>query len=486
MKEYSVFISYSRKDDVNYSRDTGIPSAIDQILKRFRKEGIKPWIDREGKYCGSAFQREIIEALDNSELVLFISSANSNNDESKFVFSEINAAFEKGMTILPLMLDDTPFNTKIGLVFPGIDRNEYYKDPQKGLNDLVENILKRLNEIRRKEKAAEEAAQAERLKIEAEKEKKRIEAEEKIRITKLESEIANIKKRITDYIEKQEACMRDLLAKEKDLNKSSKEYKDCPICNTSTFPLQADHCDICGWHFATPKELVSLEMQKTYDERLYVSKIIWNQKQQKNAEIESLKKDHEALITNIESITKEKEDYRTKYLESIENQKVQTKCKNEEISKLENRLNDTKNQLRQEQNKIKELSHKIEQSSQTIATTTNYPVAFLLVKEYDLTNVYCLYEGSNIFGSMQAKSDQRGYQMLVISDAQLNHKHFEINISREGKRFLFTTSPMNESCVLALNSHSNKIKSKTQIQINDMLFIGNVQMQLIDNFNKVI
>jgi hypothetical protein len=46
MKEYSVFISYSRKDDVNYSRDTGIPSAIDQILKRFRKEGIKPWIDR--------------------------------------------------------------------------------------------------------------------------------------------------------------------------------------------------------------------------------------------------------------------------------------------------------------------------------------------------------------------------------------------------------------------------------------------------------
>ena len=161
---------------------------------------------------------------------------------------------------------------------------------------MTDSIKKYIDDIAKKEREKAEAEEAERRRIEAEKERKRVEAEEKIRIAKLEKDIENIKKRIIDYVEKQQACMKDLLAKEKDLNISSVGVKECPVCQTSITDFGADYCDICGWHFATPKELVSPEMQKMYEERLHASQTIWIEKQQRKEEIKNLKKGRHKIL----------------------------------------------------------------------------------------------------------------------------------------------------------------------------------------------
>ena len=517
MKDYHVFISYSRDDDPDFANDEKSLSPISQILNRFEKAGLKPWIDREGKYIGENYLKEISKGINNSESMLFISSKNSN--ASYYAPLEVRKAAEKKMKVFLLLLDDTPLNDDIDLLFSTIDKRWFYPDTEKTLKELTGTIKKHIDDIARKEKEKAEAEEAERRRIEEEKERKRIEAEEKKRIAKLEKEIENIKKRIIDYVEKQQACMKDLLAKEKDLNNSSDGVKECPVCQTSITDLGADYCDICGWHFATPKELVSPEMQKMYEDRLHASQTIWTEKRQRKEEIENLKKEISTLTSQSEEIKKELidwknrynanseenkkqiqakldeisklkkelDDLRNKYNSSSKNNEKEIKAKLDEVSKVKKELNDTKNQLSKAQQKISELSKtKLENHPHDNSNIGKQAIAFLLVNEFDQMNVYCLYEGRNIFGAMEAAPNQSDYQMLVVSDNNLNSQHFEVCVRRENKRFIFTVSPINDSCVMALNSQSNFVKGENSIQINDMLFIGDVKIQIIDNFNKTI
>lgn len=459
MKDFDVFISYSRDDDTNFKNSSCSLSPIGHILKRFNEAGIKPWIDREGKYYGENYLKEISKGINNSEMMLFVSSKNSN--KSYYTSLEVCKAAEKKLKIFLLLLDDTPLNEDFDLLFGAKDKRWFYPNTKEALDDLVKNIKNNLNDIARAEKEQIEAEEAERRKKEEEEEKKRKEEEEKKRIEKLEKEIASIKKRIIEYVEKQQVCMKDLLSKEKDLNKSNNENNNCPVCQTLITDVEADYCDICGWHFATPKEFVSSDMQKLYEKRLYASQTIWTQKQQRKEEIDSLKKEKKLLTIKIDEIGRELFEYRNKYNECLEE------------------LRETKIQLTKAYQKIKELSKN--QSSQV-----KKPIAFLLVTEFDQPNVYCLYEGKNIFGAMQSDANQTDYQMLVVSDNNLHTKHFILDIHRESKRFVYSVLPNDESCILALNSPSNIIKNEIDIQINDLLFIGDVQIRVIDNFNKTI
>ena len=482
MKDYHVFISYSRDDDPDFANSK---SPISQILNRFEKARLKPWIDREGKYIGENYLREIVKGIDNSEMMLFVSSKNSNN--SYYALKEVCYAADNKMKILPLLLDDSPFNEEIKLLFSAKDKRWFHRNTSRTLEELTDSIKKYIDDIAKKEREKAEAEEAERRRIEAENERKRVEAEEKIRIAKLEKEIENIKKRIIDYVEKQQACMKDLLAKEKDLNNSSDGVKECPVCQTSITDLGADYCDICGWHFATPKELVSPEMQKMYEERLHASQTIWIEKQQRKEEIKNLKKEISTLTSQSEKIRKELIDWKNKYNANSEENKKLIQAKLEEVSKVKKELDDTKNKLSKAHQRISELSKKkLDNHHHENSNFGKQAVAFLLVNEFDQMNVYCLYEGRNIFGTMEAAPNQSDYQMLVVSDNSLNSQHFEVCVRKENKSFTFTVSPINDSCVMALNSQANYIKGENTIQINDMLFIGNIRLQIIDNFNKKI
>lgn len=111
------------------------------------------------------------------------------------------------------------------------------------------------------------------------------------------------------------------------------------------------------------------------------------------------------------------------------------------------------------------------------------PVAFLLVTEYGHINVYSLFVGDNTFGSQKRKSEQSTYWQMVVSDNSLQPKHFSINVHREKKGFSYILSPIGGSS-LSLNSEFNKVSTETEIQINDIILIGGLKIQLVDNFNK--
>ena len=97
---HKVFISYSR-------RDKEMAEHLCNILK---ENGIEYWIDKEGLYSSSNYKELIVDAIDVSKAVLFISSANSN--ASINVIREIGYAVNMSKPILPLILDDASYEKK--------------------------------------------------------------------------------------------------------------------------------------------------------------------------------------------------------------------------------------------------------------------------------------------------------------------------------------------------------------------------------------
>ena len=112
-KQYYIFISYSRKD---YVRDDEIilGNPITAIQKLFDDNNISYWIDKEGIYSGQEFIEVISNAIANSKMIVFISSRNSNN--SLWTAGEILEALDCNKMIIPIRIDDCPYNMKFILL----------------------------------------------------------------------------------------------------------------------------------------------------------------------------------------------------------------------------------------------------------------------------------------------------------------------------------------------------------------------------------
>lgn len=89
-----IFISYSRKDK---EKVLSIVSEIEQTL------GVKCWIDLEGIDSAEQFENVLVGAISQSKVVLFMMSENSM--KSKFVKKEISFAHNKGIRLVPVVLD---------------------------------------------------------------------------------------------------------------------------------------------------------------------------------------------------------------------------------------------------------------------------------------------------------------------------------------------------------------------------------------------
>lgn len=101
MTSYDVFISYSRKD---YSK-------VHKIASRLIDDGFSVWIDQDGIESGDAFKHVIVNAIENSKVVLFFSSAASN--QSTWTAKEIGVAIYEQKPIIPILLDHTKYNPEI-------------------------------------------------------------------------------------------------------------------------------------------------------------------------------------------------------------------------------------------------------------------------------------------------------------------------------------------------------------------------------------
>lgn len=96
-----VFISYSREDKV-----------FAELVCRFLEEKkISYWIDRSDVHHSNDFKKEIVVAIKQCKIMLFISSKNSN--QSVNVVKEVGIAEGESKRIIPIRIDGSPYNESI-------------------------------------------------------------------------------------------------------------------------------------------------------------------------------------------------------------------------------------------------------------------------------------------------------------------------------------------------------------------------------------
>ena len=126
--KHQVFISYSRKDN-----DTA-----DYLCEILKENGIEYWIDKEGIYSSSNYKELIVDSIEISQAVIFISSENSN--ASINVIREIGYAVNMNKPILPLVIDDTPYAKSIRLDISDIDQIDF-RNPMESSKKLITSLM---------------------------------------------------------------------------------------------------------------------------------------------------------------------------------------------------------------------------------------------------------------------------------------------------------------------------------------------------------
>lgn len=107
---HDIFISYSRADS----------EQVMKIRNILDESGLQYWIDKEGVYSGENYKEVIVDAIDVSKVVMFISSVNSNNSIN--VIRELGYAVSQKKTIIPVLLDDSQYAKSIRLDIADIDQ----------------------------------------------------------------------------------------------------------------------------------------------------------------------------------------------------------------------------------------------------------------------------------------------------------------------------------------------------------------------------
>lgn len=128
--KYDIFISYSRKDG----------AIVQSVADRLKAEGYACWMDVNGIESGDVFKRVLVQAIKESKIVVFFSSANSNNTE--WTVKEINIAVQLKKPIIPVLLDDTSYDDSIMFDLSGLDYIPYQKNSIRdiGLGKLLRGV----------------------------------------------------------------------------------------------------------------------------------------------------------------------------------------------------------------------------------------------------------------------------------------------------------------------------------------------------------
>ena len=116
---YDVFISYSRKDYVDESRNVVPGNEVSKIKEALSSAGFSYWFDEEGIYSGQEFTSVITKAIRTSSVFVFISSKHSN--ASLWTSNEIAIAKRLNKPIIPFCLDDSPYNDSVMMLIAALD-----------------------------------------------------------------------------------------------------------------------------------------------------------------------------------------------------------------------------------------------------------------------------------------------------------------------------------------------------------------------------
>lgn len=131
-RPHKIFFSYSRKDTDKADTLCNLLDAMD----------IPYWIDRQGVFSGSNFKELIVKAISSTNIVLFLSSENSN--KSSNVAKEISIADQYDKIIIPVRLDSSAMHPKIAYDLAGIDFLDLFTFDDKSVTKLKNAILGQL------------------------------------------------------------------------------------------------------------------------------------------------------------------------------------------------------------------------------------------------------------------------------------------------------------------------------------------------------
>ena len=137
--KYDVFISYSRKDQL----------VVDEIRSLLDSNGITYWLDTEKVHMGSEFMADIVDAIENSTITLFISSSDSNN--SIYTSKEVALAFNVGKYIIPYKIDNSSFSKNLQFVMTNLNCIDAIPYSTQKANALVADIKSLLYGERKEE-----------------------------------------------------------------------------------------------------------------------------------------------------------------------------------------------------------------------------------------------------------------------------------------------------------------------------------------------
>jgi hypothetical protein len=109
-----IFISYSRKDS----------KVVESFVERLESAGYKVWIDRTNAHLGKSYKSIIVQAIEDSTVILFFSSKNSN--ASRWTPKEIAIAVDRQKHIIPIKLDSSRYNQDVEFDLINLDYVDYY------------------------------------------------------------------------------------------------------------------------------------------------------------------------------------------------------------------------------------------------------------------------------------------------------------------------------------------------------------------------
>lgn len=136
--KHDVFISYSSADN----------KIAFELCKMLESSNIICWISPRNVLGGKSYAREIVEAINESRVVLFIFSSSSNR--SPHVESEIDAAFNAGKIIIPFRIEDIPMSPELSYYLNKKHHIDGIPSPSSKYSELRKSILNNLPRLQNK------------------------------------------------------------------------------------------------------------------------------------------------------------------------------------------------------------------------------------------------------------------------------------------------------------------------------------------------
>lgn len=205
-----VFISYSYKD---YVDDTGrliLGNKVSNILDALSRAKINYWYDKDGIEFEDNFPERILDNIKSSSVFVYLSTEHAN--ASRFISKEIACADDYGKHIIPVKIDNSPYNSRVMFRICDLNYIDYKSDSEKGQRDLIDAIRSVLEEGKK------EAAR---------------------------KEIEELASTLRGHLIQQDTLLRQLYAKNRLVGRNMKQ---CPVCMNEE-PIDNQYCRLCGWQF---------------------------------------------------------------------------------------------------------------------------------------------------------------------------------------------------------------------------------------------